>query len=686
MPEEKGNISINTENILPIIKKWLYSEKDIFVREIVSNSNDAVIKLKKLASIGEAEIGEGEKFYIRVIVNKDKKTIQVVDNGIGMTGDEVKKYINQIAFSGAVDFLEKYKDKTDEGSQIIGHFGLGFYSAFMVSEKVSIDTLSWQKGAEAVKWTSSGGTEFEMEESDRSERGTTVTMYLSDDALEFLDDYKIKETLEKYCFFMPVEIYLEDACKKKEDKKESGEDKEAKADTAEKGGEVGTPEKAGESEETKDKGENAEKGGGAEKSEEASEAAEKPINDTHPLWLKNPRDCTDEEYKEFYKKVFHDFNDPLFWIHLNMDYPFNLKGILYFPKLKHEFETIEGQIKLYYNQVFVADNIKEVIPEFLMLLKGAIDCPDLPLNVSRSFLQNDGYVSKISSHITKKVADKLTSLFENERENYNKYWDDINPFVKYGCIREEKFYDRVKDIVIFKTTNGEYVTQKDYIEKYGDKTREKNNDKDKEKDRIFYVTDENQQSQYIRIFKEYGIDAVILSTLIDNHFIQFLEMKENKIKFTRIDSDLSDSLKSEDGADKKTELSKDLEKIFKEALENDKLKINIEALKKDSVPAMILLSEYSRRMQEMSRMYGMNGMNMNGMFPDEQTLVLNSNNPLIQSVVKMAGSEDKKEDVKLICRHVYDLAMMSHKQLSPDEMTKFIERSNMLLSKLAENA
>lgn len=638
MSRENGNISIHTENILPIIKKWLYSEKDIFIREIVSNSNDAIIKLKKLVSMGEAQLQENEKFYIRVIVNKDDKTIKVVDNGIGMTDEEVKKYINQIAFSGAVDFLEKYKDKTDESSQIIGHFGLGFYSAFMVSEKVSIDTLSWQNGASAVKWTSSGGTEFEMDDSDRAERGTTVTLYLTEDSLEFLEYYKMREVLEKYCSFLPFEVFLEDASKK--EAKEGDSSTETDTDIE----------------------------------KEAVAGLEKPINDTHPLWLKSPKDCTDEEYKEFYKKVFHDFNDPLFWIHLNMDYPFNLKGILFFPKLKHEFETIEGQIKLYYNQVFVADNIKEVIPEFLMLLKGVIDCPDLPLNVSRSFLQNDGYVAKISSHITKKVADKLTALFENDRESYNKYWDDINPFVKYGCIREAKFFEKAKDIVIFKTTGGDYVTLKDYLER----------NSEKHKDKVFYVSDEKQQAQYIRMFKEHDMEAVILNSMIDNHFMQFLEMKESNVKFTRIDSDLSESMKDASAGETKAELSQELEKLFKEAMSNDKLKIQVEALKTTAMPGMILLSEYSRRMQEMSRMYGMNGMDMRGMFPDEQTLVLNSRNSLIQAVVKLAGSEDKKDDVTLICQHVYDLAMMSHKQLDPEAMTKFIERSNLLLGKLAD--
>lgn len=659
MPRENGNISIHAENILPIIKKWLYSEKDIFVREMVSNANDAITKLKKLASIGEARIPENEKFSIIVEINKDDKTIKFIDNGIGMTGDEVKKYINQVAFSGAADFLQKYKDKADEGSQIIGHFGLGFYSAFMVSDKVTIDTLSWQPGAKAVKWTSTGGTEFEMDDSDRNERGTTVTLYVAEDSVEFLDYYKMKDILEKYCSFLPYEIYLRDGSQKDAGKDAKGDSSQAAEAGKKSKGEAGT------SDTTKN-----------EKSADSDEQKEKPINDTHPLWLKAPKDCTEEEYKEFYKKVFHDFNDPLFWIHLNMDYPFNLKGILYFPKLKHEFETIEGQIKLYYNQVFVADNIKEVIPEFLMLLKGVIDCPDLPLNVSRSFLQNDGYVRKISTHITKKVADKLTSLYENERDNYNKYWDDINPFVKYGCIREEKFFDRVKDIVIYKTTNGDYVTLKDYLER----------NKDKHKDKVFYVTDERQQAQYIKMFKDQGMEAVILNSLIDNHFIQFLEMKENGVKFSRIDADLSDSMKDTNSDGAAADLSQKLEKIFKESLGDDKLKIKVEALKATSTSGIILLSEYPRRMQELSRMYGINGMEWENMIKDERTLVLNTTNPLIKTVVKLSEDSEKHEDVKMICQHVYDLAMLSHQQLEPEAMTKFIERSNILLGKLAELA
>lgn len=630
MIQENGNISISTENIFPIIKKWLYSEKDIFIRELVSNASDAISKIKKLSAIGEAEIESDAKFQIKVEVNKENKTIKIMDNGIGMTEEEVKKYINQIAFSGAKDFLEKYKDKADE-AQIIGHFGLGFYSSFMVSEKVQIDTLSFQSGAQAVKWTSTGGTEFQMDESDRIERGTTITLFMAEDSLEFLDEYKMRGVLEKYFSFLPFEVFLKDTVEKpKDDKKEE------------------------------------------DKTEDEEPKAAKPLNDIHPLWLKNPKDCTDEEYKEFFRKVFHDYNEPLFWIHLNMDYPFNLKGILYFPKLKHEFETMEGQIKLYYNQVFVADNIKEVIPEFLLLLKGVLDCPDLPLNVSRSFLQNDGYVSKISSHITKKVADKLTSMFENDRETYNKYWDDINPFVKYGCIREEKFYEKVKDSIIYKTISGEYITLKDYLDR----------NKEKHENKVFYVSDEKQQSQYVKLFKDNEMEAVILASMIDNHFMQMLETKGNDSKFCRIDSDISESMKdAEQKEDKET--VENLEKMFKDMLKDDKLKVQVEALKAVSVPGMILLSEQSRRMQEMSKMFG-GGMDMRGMFPDEQTLVLNRNNNLIQMLLKLKDNDERKDDAKMICEQVYDLALMSHKQLDAEAMTRFIERSNLILEKLAE--
>ncbi len=621
MVHQSGNISVHTENILPIIKKWLYSDKDIFLRELVSNGCDAISKLKKLISMGETDISSDEKFQVKVVLDKGNKTIQISDNGIGMTEEEVIKYITQIAFSGAEEFVAKYKDEGDEGSQIIGHFGLGFYSAFMVSERVEIDTQSYMEDAPAVKWVCWGGSEYEMEASDRQERGTTVTLYIAEDSEEFLDSYKLKEVLEKYCCFMPVEIYFEEA------------------------------------------------GAKEEKEEEA-----KLINDLHPLWLKAPRECTDEEYKEFYKKVFHDFNDPLFWIHLNVDYPFNLKGILYFPKLRHEFETIEGQIKLFNNQVFVADNIKEVIPEFLLLLKGALDCPDLPLNVSRSFLQNDGYVTKISAYITRKVADKLISIFNGDRDNYNRYWDDINPFIKYGCMRDAKFYEKVKDIIIYKTTQGEYITLKDYLER----------NKAKHENKVFYVNDEEQQAQYIHLFREHNLEAVILPSTIDSHFIQFLEIHENGVKFNRIDSDISDTLKDNGEKDEGAENGKAYEGIsnlFKETLGKESLKIQVERLKATQLPGMILLSEQSRRMQEMSKFFG--GMDKS-MFPEEFTLVLNAGNPLINLLMKLKKQGDKEEDIQMICQHIYDLAMISHKQLDAEDMTQFIERSNTILTRLLE--
>jgi molecular chaperone HtpG len=614
MNRENGNISIHTENIFPIIKKWLYSDKDIFVRELISNATDAISKLKRLASIGEAKVDENTKFEVKVVFNKDNNTIKFIDNGIGMTSEEVKKYINQVAFSGAEDFIAKYKDKMDEANQIIGHFGLGFYSSFMVAEKVEIDTLSYQEGAEAVKWICSGGTEYEMEASDKKNRGTIITLFLDEEGKEFLDEYKLREIIEKHCSFLPVEIYLEN---EKEEKKEEA----------------------------------------------------KPLNDTNPLWVKNPKDCTDEEYKQFYSKVFKDFKEPLFWIHLNVDYPFNLKGILYFPKLKHELDASEGQIKLYNNQVFVADNIKEVIPEFLLLLKGVIDCSDLPLNVSRSFLQKDSNVIKISKHITKKIADKLTELFKKERDKYNNFWDDINVFIKYGCMRDESFYDKVKDILIFKTTNGEYVTLQQYLE----------DNKDKHEKKVFYVNDENQQAQYIKLFKENNLEAIVLNSAIDSHFINFLEMKENGVSFNRIDSDLSDVLKDNNEVVNET-AAKELEELFKSTLGKDKLTIKVEGLKASRIPAIMLLSEQSRRMQEMSAMFG--GMDMKGMFPSEETLVLNRNSDLINSLTAISKDEDKKEDVKMICEHIYDLALIGNKQLEADAMGKFIERSNKILEKL----
>jgi len=613
MINEKGNISIQTENIFPIIKKWLYSEKDIFMRELVSNAADAISKLRKLADIGEAELPEGYKPRIDVAVNKKEGTIAITDNGIGMTDEEVKKYINQIAFSGAKDFIEKYKDKTDD-QQIIGHFGLGFYSSFMVSSRVRIDTLSYQKGAAAVQWESSGDTEYSMAGSDKKDIGTTVTLFIADDCKEFLDVWKLREILKKYFAFLQYEIYLTDENDK--DKKE-----------------------------------------------------DKPINNTSPLWLKNPKDCTDEEYRKFYHEVFQDFNDPLFWIHINMDYPFNMKGIIYFPKLRFEFETMEGKIKLFYNQVFVADNIKEVIPEFMLMLKGCLDCPDLPLNVSRSFLQNEGYVEKISNHITKKIADKLQLLYKKDKENYEKYWDDINPFVKYGCMKEPKFFEKIKNIIIFKTINGKYVTLDEYLENSPDK-------------KVYYVNDEKQQAQYIRMFKENSMDAVILNTLIDTHFISFMEMQNKDIRFLRVDADIVDSMKDKANTEEESKnLQEKLEKIIKEATGADKLKVRVEGLKNESTPAVILLSEESRRFRDMSRTFG-SGINAAELFPAEETLILNSNNKIIRRIAELYDEENRKEDAVFAASHVYDLALLNHRQLEPEAMARFIERSNQLLTRL----
>lgn len=609
MAVEKGNLSINSENILPIIKKWLYSDSDIFLREIVSNGCDAISKLKKLNQMGEAELGENEEFKVTVRLNKAENTIEVIDNGIGMTADEIKEYITQIAFSGASDFIAKYQDKFDDGNDIIGHFGLGFYSAFMVSDSIDIDSLSYKEGAEAAKWSCDGGIEYEMQEGSRLQRGTTITLHISEESKEFLDPWKIKEILHKYCEFMPVEIYFEDAEKEEE--------------------------------------------------EEA-----KPINDTNPLWLKKANECSDEDYKNFYHKVFSDFNDPLFWIHLNMDYPFRLKGILYFPKLKHELESIEGQVKLFNNQVFIADNLKEVIPEFLLLLKGTIDCPDLPLNVSRSFLQNDGYVTKMSKYITKKVADKLNSLFKKDRENYEKYWEDISPFIKYGCMREHDFYEKVKNSLLFKTTDGKYETLTEYTD----------NNKDKAENKVFYVNDEKQQAQYIKLFKDNGLEAVVLDTKLDVPYISFLEAYSGGVKFARIDSDISSVLKGEEAVDVDVE---SLEKLFKEALNKEDLKVKVESLKSTEVSAMLELSEQSRRMMEMSAMYGMGNMQM----PSDEILVLNGNNKL----VKLLGEiSDNKEKADLLCKQIYDLAVMSNQPLSQAQMTEFIARSNTIMELLAE--
>lgn len=631
---EKGNLSINSENIMPIIKKWLYSDSDIFLREIVSNGCDAITKLQKLAAMGEAKVEENPEYKVKVILDKENKIIKITDNGIGMTADEIKEYITQIAFSGANDFLNKYKDKMEDGGDIIGHFGLGFYSAFMVADKVQIDSLSYKEGEKAARWICDGGIEYEMGESDRTERGTAITLYIGEDGKDFLNAFKLREVLTKYCYFMPIEIYFEDVEQIKKDEEE----------------------RAKKAEENKD----------GENSDVIDEEDTKPlpVNKTNPLWLKQPKDCTDEEYKEFYHQVFTDFNDPLFWIHLNMDYPFRLKGILYFPKLKHELESIEGQVKLYNNQVFIADNIKEVIPEFLLLLKGTIDCPDLPLNVSRSFLQNDGYVTKMSSYITKKVADKLNSLFKKEREQYTNFWDDISQFIKYGCLREKEFYDKVKDSLLFKTTSGDYVTLREYLDR----------NKDKHENKVFYVTNEQQQAQYIKMFKDNGMEAVILTSRLDNPYMSTLEMYNTDVKFARIDADLADSLKS-GGGEENDKIKEGLEQLFKDTLGKENLKINVEALKAESVSGVVQLSEQSRRMQEMSELYGMNF----GSMPVDETLVLNSNNNVVKLLMELKDKEDKKEEAEMICRQIYDLAIMSHKPLGMEEMTAFIERSNKIL-------
>ena len=601
----KGNISVDSENLFPIIKKWLYSDKDIFLRELVSNGCDAVTKLKKLASIGEAQIDENEKFKVTVSIFKDAKKLVISDNGIGMTAEEIDKYINQIAFSGASDFLSKYKEEDDKGSQIIGHFGLGFYSAFMVADSVEIDSLSYQDGAKAAKWTCDGSMEFDLTDGDRTERGTTITLNIAEDSEEFLEESTIRQILHKYCAFLPIEIYVEVPEDKHEDHCDCGHDHD-------------------------------------HEHEDDTPSEPKPINNTTPLWMKKPSECTDEEYKEFYRNVFMDFNEPLFWIHLNVDYPFNLKGILYFPKINHEFAGQEGQIKLYNNQVFVADNVKEVIPEFLMLLKGVIDCPDLPLNVSRSFLQNDGYVKKISSHITKKVADKLTSIYNNERENYEKYWDYINIFIKYGCLRDEKFYEKVKDVIIYKDIDGKYLTLDEYL------------DGKEEKD-VYYVSDPQTQSQYINMFKNQGLNAVVLPSMMDTHFISLVEMKQTGVKFKRIDSAINDISDNTEKDDSTKEQEEKLIEKFKNEIKDDTLKIEVQSLKDDSIPAVILLGEQSRRMQEMYKAYGQQMAGMADMFHDEFTLVLNSNNSLIKKIDTL-----NDEDANLVIDHVYDLAKISH--------------------------
>ena len=688
MAEKHGNLSINSDNLFPIIKKWLYSDHDIFFRELISNGCDAITKLKKLEMMGEYTLPSDYKPEIHVVVNPEEKTLKFIDNGLGMTADEVEEYINQIAFSGATDFIEKYKDKAND-DQIIGHFGLGFYSAFMVADQVTIDTLSYKDGATAVHWSCDGGTEFDMADGTKEGVGTEITLFLNEDSVEFSNEYRAREVIEKYCSFMPTPIFLEKANAETEYETIDAADK-LDTDTV-----VETIHEEAKTEEKEN--ENGEK-----EVVEVSPAKDKlkivkrpvPLNDTNPLWAKSPNECTDEEYKAFYRKVFLDYKEPLFWIHLNMDYPFNLKGILYFPKINTEYDSIEGTIKLYNNQVFIADNIKEVIPEFLMLLKGVIDCPDLPLNVSRSALQNDGFVQKISEYISKKVADKLTGMCKTDRESYEKYWDDISPFIKYGCIKDSKFAEKMGDYVLFKNLDGKYLTLKDCIEenkketaeaeteeKKEDTAAEENKDKAEEKEPektiIFYVTDEVQQSQYINMFKEAGKDAVILKHNIDSAFISSLEQKHQDIQFKRIDADLTEELKGEGATDEET--VKELTELFRKNLKKDKLEVHVENLKNESISAMVTLSEESRRMQDMMKMYNMYGMDPN-MFGGQETLILNANHPLVKYL-----AENKESDkAPVICEQLYDLAMMSHKQLSPEEMTRFVQRSNEVLLMLTK--
>ena len=664
--QEQGNLSINSENLFPIIKKWLYSDHDIFFRELISNGCDAVTKVQKLEVMGEYQLQEGEKFRVDVIVNPEEKTLKFIDNGIGMTADEVKEYITQIAFSGATDFLEKYKDKTNE-DQIIGHFGLGFYSAFMVADKVTIDTLSYQEGAEPVFWECDGDSEYSMSKGSRTTRGTEITLYLNEDSYEFSNEYRAREVITKYCSFMPVEIYLS---------KEGGEQEYQTIEKDELREDDVIAETIVEDEKTEEKeNENGEKETVVvSPRKERYKINKRPslMNDIHPLWTKHPNDCTDEEYKEFYRSVFHDYKEPLFWIHLNMDYPFNLKGILYFPKINMEYESIEGTIKLYNNQVFIADNIKEVIPEFLMLLKGVIDCPDLPLNVSRSALQNDGFVKKISDYITKKVADKLSGMCKTDRESYEKYWDDINPFIKFGCIKDDKFNEKMKDYIIYKDLDGKYISLDEYLEAA----------KDKHENQVFYVTDELQQSQYINMFREQGLNAVILKNPIDQPFISRLEeaMKDKNVKFRRIDTDLADVFKETASEDDKKVLEEDQTKltdIFKKALGVEELDVKVEKLKNADTSAMITLSEDMRRMQDMMKMYGMS---QGQMGTEGQTLVLNANNALVQYVL----NNPEGEHVNMFCQQIYDLALLSHCPLSAEAMTKFVARSNEILKLLAK--
>ena len=684
MAVKKGTLSIDSENIFPIIKKWVYSDHDIFVRELVSNGCDAITKLKKLDMMGEYELPEGYKPKIEVIVNPEEKTMKFIDNGLGMTAEEVEEYITQIAFSGATQFLEKYKDKTTE-DDMIGHFGLGFYSAFMVADEVQIDTLSYKEGAKPVHWASQGGTEYEMQEGNKTTVGSEITLFLNEDSLEFANEYRAREVLERYCSFMPVEIFLSKA------------NAEPEYDTIDEADVLDTDTVVEHITEEPKEGEEGEP-------KQKAKIVRRPvsISDTHPLWTKNPSECTKDDYIDFYRKVFMDYKEPLFWIHLNMDYPFNLKGILYFPKINTEYDSIEGKIKLYNNQVFIADNIKEVIPEFLMVLKGVIDCPDLPLNVSRSALQNDGFVNKVADYISKKVADKLNGMFKTDRENYEKYWDDISPFIKFGCLKDEKFGEKMKNSMLYKNLDHKYMTLEDIIkeakgeeadaakteeakaeETKTDAEESKDADaKEEEKTRIFYVTDEVQQSQYINMFKAQGQDAIILTHNIDSAFITYLEQKHQEVQFLRIDADVHDSLKDEVAEDEKEEFQKttdSLVEIFRKELGNEKLDVKVEKLKDENVASMAVLSEENRRMQEMMKMYGMGGMDAS-MFGSQVTLVLNANHPLVQFLVTNKDSEN----VSIICKQLYDLAMLAHKPLNPEEMTAFVKRSNdimMLLTK-----
>ena len=654
---KNGNLSINSENIFPVIKKWLYSDHDIFVRELISNGCDAVTKLKKLSLMGEFDEPD-EPYRIDVTTSANDKTITFTDNGIGMTEEEVEKYINQIAFSGAEAFLEQYKDKATE-EQIIGHFGLGFYSAFMVADKVTIETKSYKDGEDAVYWECEDGLEYSMKKCIKADRGTTITLYLNEDSYEFANEYRIKEVIDKYCSFMPVEIYYTNADEPQEDPKDATVDVDAKevSDTAD-NAEDSTDSKGPDADDTK--------------TEEKKPEAPKPLNTTTPLWAKHPNDCTDEEYKEFYRKVFHDYKEPLFWIHLNMDYPFNLKGILYFPKINTQYDNLEGTIKLYNNQLFVADNIKEVIPEFLMLLKGCIDCPDLPLNVSRSALQNDGFVKKISDYITKKVADKLSGMYKTHREDYEKYWDDINPFIKFGCLKDLKFLDKMKDFCIYKNLDGKYVTLPEYLEA----------GKEKYENKVFYVTDEQAQSQYINMFKAEGMDALIMTQTIDSPFITLLEQKNENVHFYRIDAELSDNFVGEELSEETAKEYKDkLTATFEKALDMKNLNVKVESLKDENTSSILTQPEETRRMQEMMKMYGMAGMDPSMFGQGEgETLILNSNNKLVKYVLDNPDSDN----TATICCQLYDLAVLANRPLSADAMTKFIARSNEILGILTK--